>query len=298
MKFNELYDILFESRFSDREYYDKDAAWKLTPDEYLKITNKSDKFHGYESYQPRETKILDNDPNPPIEVNVRPSYTKGWVDVSWTLKDGTRGGRGRVSPYEVETEKDKFKFAQSWSESPKTYKTIKDKYWYSMADHGYTVKDFPYKIQSINGIDYRIRKEKQQYSKKNEDGDYMRDADNNIINYSDEEIKQKKLKPSDVTVAAFDKNEIVGMATDEWGALLVTVQPQHRGQGIGVNLSHLYRTIYPRKDSGGYTSQGKQMALRVHKKAINDAKKLGWYERGIKEGIISKEKAEKILSQI
>ena len=62
-----------------------------------------------------------------------------------------------------------------------------------MADHGYTVKDFPYKIQSINGIDYRIRKEKQQYSKKNEDGDYMRDADNNIINYSDEEIKQKKL---------------------------------------------------------------------------------------------------------
>ena len=26
--------------------------------------------------------------------------------------------------------------------------------------------------------------------------------------------------------------------------------------------------------------------------------KLGWYERGIKEGIISKEKAEKILSQI
>ena len=35
MKFNELYDILFESRFSDREYYDKDAAWKLTPDEYL-----------------------------------------------------------------------------------------------------------------------------------------------------------------------------------------------------------------------------------------------------------------------
>lgn len=263
MNFQELFNFIFETRFSDREYYNKHAAWKLTQDQYLKISNKGQMFHQYDSYQPRDIKVLDDDPNPPIRVEVQPNRDDPrWVDVYWELKDGTFDGKSRRSPNEVATEKDKFQFAQSWSKSEKKYKTVKDKYWFSMSD-GYTIKNFPHKIQTIDGIDYRIKKE----------GSYK-------------------------TVAAFDKDEIVGMAADEWGAYLVSVQPSHRGKGIGKHLASIYLAIYPKKDSGGYTSQGKQMAISVYKKAVQDAKKLGWYDRAIKDGTLSKEKAEKILSQI
>jgi GNAT superfamily N-acetyltransferase len=298
MKFQDLYKLIEETRFSDREYYNRHAAWKLTLDQYLKISNKGQKWHPSSAYSPRDITVLDDDPNPPVEVNVRPNRDDPrWVDVEWKLKDGTYGYQSRRSPMEVSNEKDKFKFAQNWSNSDKKYKTIKDKYWYAMAD-GYTIEKFPIKITSKDGIDYRIRKEKARYSKKDKDGEYLRDENQRIIDYTDEEIKHKKLKSSIVTVAAFDGDEIVGMAADEWGAYLVTVNPSHRGLGIGATLAHIFLSIYPKKDSGGYTDYGKTMAKAVYKRAVEDAKRLGWYERAVKDGSMKQEKVDKILSSI
>lgn len=290
MNFKEYFNLSLESRFSDREYYNETSPWRLTGDEYLDITNKDKKYHPYDAYAPRTIRVLDDDPNPPVEVFVKPSYREGWVDVYWTLKDGTTGSKGHVSPLEVSTEKDKFRFAQNWSGSDKKYKEIKDKYWYSVAESGYSISDFPHKIETKDGIDYRIKKIKNQYVKSREGDD--------VIFYSDEEMKKEKYRIYDITVGAFDGENIIGAATDEWGAILVTVQPDYRGRGIGSTLSRLYRSITKKSASGGYTSQGKNMARRLHASAVRDAQRLGWYDRAVRDGILTKEKVSEILKSI
>ena len=46
------FKLFWESRFSDREYYNPESPWRLTIDEYLKVSNKSDKFHSSDAYEP------------------------------------------------------------------------------------------------------------------------------------------------------------------------------------------------------------------------------------------------------
>lgn len=299
-----LRHALIEVRFSDREYADPEAAWRLTQGEYLQVSNKGGKWHASSAYSPREVTIYD-DTNPPVEVNFRHChYDNRWVDMYWTLKDGTRGGKGRVFPQELGVtperpegdEKAKFEFAARWSDSKKEVKEIvKDKYWFSMSD-GYTIKDFPIKIASKKGIDFRIRKAPANYYKRDQDGEVMSDESGRSLSMTPEEMKAAKKRSSTVTVGAFDGGDMIGMAADEWGAYLVSVNPDYRGRGIGAELAHTFLAIC-KQDSGGYSDNGIAMAKSVHARAIRDAMKLGWYQRAFKDGSLSGEKIQEITGK-
>lgn len=266
--------IIAEVRFSDREYSNPEALWRLTQEEYLEASNTRGAWHSMDAYEPREKEVYD-DTDPVVNVEVMPNREhEDWRDVYWTHKSGKWGYRGRQSPMGLETEQDRLEFARERQDDLKKARTVKD-YWYrkiKMAPGewspnqkmGYELSEFPLLLKTTNGIQYRARKDDQN-------------------NY---------------TIAAFDGDECVGTAADEWGAYLVTVSPDHRGRGIGKTLAHIFLAIRKphRRDSGGYTSHGIKMAKQVHAQAVRDAEKLGWYSRAVKDGTLTQEKADEIIA--
>lgn len=303
MNFKEyFYNVYLEARFSDREYSNQNAAWRLTTDEYLAATNVDGRWHSSDAYKPSDIHVFDFIDHP-VNWEVRDNdHYKGWKKIHWTLSDGSHGYADRVSPLELSTDEDIQKFILSRVEDDHKKETVLyNKYWYQdPRNKNQTLEQYPYKIHSENGIDYRIKKDSRKYAKpkSGDDLEWERDENGKIINYTDDEVRAMGKKPHEISVAAFDGEQIIGQAVDEWGALLVTVDPEYRGRGIGMNLSHLYRTIYPYKDSGGYSDLGRNMARNVHKKAVQDAAKLGWYKRAISDGSITPDQVNAIQNSI
>jgi GNAT superfamily N-acetyltransferase len=307
MNFREFYNkrkYLLEVRYSDREYYNEESPWRLTFDEYLYATNKSGKIHNMDAYEPRDVHELEYDSNPPVEVAVYDDKNapKGFKAIHYKLKDGTFGILPRRSEGEVSGDKESLiKLVQSFTDSDKKYKTIKGEYWFTRSD-GYNISNFPYRIMKDNniGIDYRINKKIQKYCKWDDEKlEHIRDEDGNIVYYTDDEIRKMGKRPYEITVGAFDindNNKPIGMAMDEWGCILVEVNHSHRGKGIGKTLVKIYRCIYKNKESGGYTIHGIHNARSLHRDAVNDALKLGWYERAIRDNILTKEKVDEIIN--
>lgn len=291
MRFGDFYKLFQEARYSDRAYNDPSAPWRLTQADYLKETNKGGKWHPSHAYEPDDIQVVVKDHNPPTDIHVQDSkHRPGWKDVYWRLEGMDELFGKLATPSEVATQKDLMKFVQSWSTGKKDYETIKGEYWFSRSD-GYTKKEFPYKIETVDGIEYRIRKDPIRM--------YKRDADGEIPDYNDyftnDEVRKQGHLPYDATVAAFDGDKMIGMGANEWGAYLVTVQPSHRGRGIGARIAKLYQIINNR-DSGGYTNSGLAMAKSLHKSAVKDAQKLGWYQKAIKDKILTPEKVGEIIS--
>lgn len=257
-------DFFVESRFSDKEYYNAESPWRLTVDEYLKVSNKSGKFHPSDAYEPREHVIRTYD-NPPIKdsilVRIDPNRGGRFREVEWIDSRGNKRVFGGLMDFQVGNPDSHTDFAYDWilSNASGEVKNIDKiiKYHFTNSPN-YTIEKFPYKIESKDGVDYRYDK-------------------------------------SDKTLIAFIGDNAVGMASDEWGAYLVQVDPKYRGKGIGAALAHLYLAIN-KKDSGGYTNKGYNMAIGVHKKAVKDALELGWYKRALKDEILSKQKIKEIAN--
>ena len=267
IKFKE-YVLLRETRWSDAQYRNSKSPWRLTDKEYIEVSNKRGKMHSSDSYEPMERKIITGVRNPVIKVEVNDSREKGWKKICWWHKDGRGGCKDRVSPLEVSNEKDAIKYAETYSEdSDFEFKTVKKYSWEEKDYHNsgyweknYSKKSFPYKLETLeNGVEIRYR------------------------------------KMPEIVIAAFIDETPVGMAFDEWGALLIQVSEKHRNKGIGKVLSRIYNSI-KQKDSGGFTPQGLGMKYSIHKDAVKDALKRGWYEKAIEDGILSKEKVNEILS--
>lgn len=144
-------------------------------------------------------------------------------------------------------------------------------------------------IKRIKGIEYRVRKEKMQYLASPNDFN-----DRSIM--SPEQMAAKGIPDTRVDIAAFDGDDCVGGAQDEWGCVLYMVAAEYKGEGIGTNLAHLYWSIYPGKDSGGFTIAGSQVHARVWNRFVADAIKYKKYDRAIAAGEITKEKAEAIIA--
>jgi len=268
MLFNNLINqieesLLKESRWSDSEYRNPQSPWRLTLQEYLQSTNKKNKMHSLDSYEPQERRIIDSIGNPITRVQVEDSYDKGWKKIYWWHQDGSSDSRMRVSPSEVSTEKDAKNYALNHSQNANiNWKTVKQYHWQDDTEYNsenYSRKAYPYKIETLkNGI----------------------------------EIKYKK-KPY-LEIAAFDNETPIAIAFDEWGALLIQVSEKYRNQGIGKVLSRLWNSIKP-TDSGGFTPQGLSMKKSLYKQAVKQAQEKGWYEKAIQEKILTPEKIQEII---
>lgn len=263
------FHYLKESRWSDSQYRNIYAPWRLTRNEYLIVSNKSFQSHSSEVYEPRpEEKVVGND-NPVISVEIQDSTYKGWKKLCWEHLDGSGGCRDRVSPMEVTDEESAKKFAEGISPRSKLkYKTVTQYHWQDKSSkynkENYSTKAFPIKIETLkDGTEIRLKRNPQ--------------------------IK------TDFSLGAFQNGELIGVAFNEWGATLIQVDPSFRNRGIGRTLSRIFNSIHQR-DSGGFTPQGKTMKKAMHSEAVKQAQKMGWYNRALKDGLLTKEKIEEIIS--
>lgn len=147
-------------------------------------------------------------------------------------------------------------------------------------------EDFQHLLKTANGIEYRMRKEKVEYAK----WDDLKYAGK----MSDEEMEQGGLANLRADLSAWDGDDCVGAAQDEWGCVLYMVAEEYQGEGIGVTLGHLYRSIYPDKGSGGFTPSGKKAFQKVYLRFVEEAIKYRKYEKAVRAGEITQEKVEEI----
>jgi len=97
-------------------------------------------------------------------------------------------------------------------------------------------------------------------------------------------------------IAAFDEDQCVGKAQDEWGAMLIMVPREYRGFGLGPILGKFARQLEPAKDSGGLTPAGYNNLMKVYRSYVQDALTTGKYSKLIKAREISLEKVKQIVS--
>jgi hypothetical protein len=130
------------------------------------------------------------------------------------------------------------------------------------------IEEYDELIETVDGIEYRVENRPLQYVATDADGDIIRDEFGNATYYSQVEAKAKNLPPARRDMAAFLDGLPVGVAQDEWGAVLVMVANEYQGKGIGPRLATYYRTEHPFKDSGGFTNAGLNQIRKVYRYLI------------------------------
>lgn len=93
-----------------------------------------------------------------------------------------------------------------------------------------------------------------------------------------------------------DTGKIVGIAQDEWGALLIAVAMEYQNLGIGPVLGQYARSYVPHYDSGGTTSGGHNNLIKVYSKFVSDAMREGKYVAAVKSGEMSVARAKEIIA--
>ena len=151
----------------------------------------------------------------------------------------------------------------------------------------------------IKGImfEFRLHARPVKYVHKDEQGEHRRDAENNLIYMTPEEIKQSKLKPHDFTLGVFNEDgNCVGSVQDEWGTILVRVAREYRGFGLGPMLTKIARTMEPEKSSGGFTPSGYRNFFKTYQSFVRDALSSGFYRKKFLSGEITHERIREIVA--
>jgi GNAT superfamily N-acetyltransferase len=151
-------------------------------------------------------------------------------------------------------------------------------------EFGYLKKSyFPKVIKRVGGIEYRIKTDVSQYCAYRDESDpfseLLRDEHGDPVYMTQAQMADKDLRDRQHMIAAFDGEDPIGSAQDEWGCVLVQVAQEYRGRGIGTELGHIYRSIYGGKSSGGLTQAGYENLFRIHRRMVTDAVRYGKYER-------------------
>ncbi len=123
-----------------------------------------------------------------------------------------------------------------------------------------------------------------------------RDEDDVYRLYTDEEIKAKGLPPCEITIYAFHDGKEIGFVADEWGATLVTVAHEYKGNGIGKMLTYYFRKKHPDRDSGGFTDAGYNNLKSVYREFVKEYLRNGIYSHLVKKGELTKERANEIIT--
>lgn len=116
-------------------------------------------------------------------------------------------------------------------------------------------------------LEVRARPDKNQYGKRDENSEYLRDENGTLVNLTDEEVAAAGLPLYDTTLTVYDGDEVVAIASDEFGADGVWVRPSYQKRGIGVQLLRLFRKQFKhRRNIGQMTPAGTDMARAYFKR--------------------------------
>ena len=100
-------------------------------------------------------------------------------------------------------------------------------------------------------------------------------------------------------IKAFNSDNMqVGMAADEWGAILVAIVPEYRGHGIGEILGKMFREANPHFISGGFTNAGAIHAKRIWANFVREYLQAGDYSKLVRAGKITIERVKEILADL
>lgn len=132
----------------------------------------------------------------------------------------------------------------------------------------YSVKKFGDKT-----IEFRKSGEKLRYCKiAGEDREILRDENGLAVYLTDEEIKEKGLLLFDASIAAFDGDQAIGLASDEWGTDGIWVIEDYQHLGIGTYLlTELRKQFKPERRIGQMTTAGWNMSKSYHKRMVMEA---------------------------
>lgn len=91
------------------------------------------------------------------------------------------------------------------------------------------------------------------------------------------------------------RGEVVARATDEWGAVLLTVAREHRGKGLGRVIGEHWYRWNPSYKSGGFTQAGESNAIRIWDARVGEFLARGWYSELVKRKRLTKARVDEIL---
>lgn len=91
---------------------------------------------------------------------------------------------------------------------------------------------------------------------------------------------------------------VVAQASDEWGATLLTVAREYRGNGLGKIIGEFWYEKNPSYQSGGFTNAGKENALALWRDRVHEFSARGWYTALIREGRLTFNRVKEILAGI
>lgn len=155
------------------------------------------------------------------------------------------------------------------------------------------------KIRGIE-FEFRIKIDKLHYAKRDANDDFVR-QDGQVVYHTDQEVAEKGLQPHDFVITVWTPREgerCIGATQDEWGAMLVRVQRDYRGFGLGTLLIKLARSLEPNKQSGGFTGSGYANFVRAHREFVRDAIASGKYSQLVRAGKITMARVREIIDSV
>ncbi len=150
---------------------------------------------------------------------------------------------------------------------------------------------FRKKLRGVS-IEFRAKREERY------EGQYVKDRDDHgqLTYYSKEEIADFVKYRYEHSFAAFDGEQQVGLAQDEWGCVLVSVAREYQGFGIGDILSRLAYDAEPGKNTGGCTPAGFQMMFRTYQSYVREYLRKGFYSQLVRNGELDQTRVKAILA--
>jgi hypothetical protein len=157
--------------------------------------------------------------------------------------------------------------------------------------------------RKINGVSFEFRLNKKDYY---QDNTFVkRDPDGNLVYINGEaqyftkeelfRLNNSKYKRYEYAFAAFDGDNKVGVAQDEWGCILVSVAREYRNFGLGMILTKLAWEAEPGKTTGGCTPAGAGVVKKAHTEFVRDYLRKGFYSYLIRDGVLTRERVQEII---
>ena len=101
--------------------------------------------------------------------------------------------------------------------------------------------------------------------------EHKRDPNGELIYKTDEEVLAQGSQLYEVSIVAFDGDNAIGLASDEWGTDGIWVVDDYQKMGIGVYLLTELRKNFPKdRKMGQMTDAGSQLARSYYRNLNNE----------------------------
>ncbi len=142
------------------------------------------------------------------------------------------------------------------------------------------------KVGNLEILFYESR-EKLAYGKRDEQGVHH--------TLTDEEVKKSGLPEYEISLYAFHDGNKIGYIVDEWGATLVAIAKEYRGNNIGKMLTYYFRKKHPDRESGGFSNSGATNLKNVYREFVKEYLRNGVYSYLVKNGKLTAQRAKEII---